>query len=528
LRPGAEKIAHKLDSLAKLEEWRSFELHPKDWAARCKTLRNYFRPAPPSAGAAHDLALEWRSQSAALDAFDEALDEAALALDATHEIGIEPWWRTVTAVLRLKPLRVQDGRRNVVHVLSAYEAREWSLPVVFVCGMVEKQFPRVHPQDPFFPDAARCRLHSAGIRVRTAAEFELEERALFESALDGATASVALSWPEFDNRGDSNLKSLYLDEMMLPSAAALNVRPPLPAAQPAHASAIADPVLLPILQEKTATISPTSLETFLQCPFQYFAGRMLRLRSAPARPEDRLDFLTQGEIIHEVLKEWWTHPQNVAGIFERIFTQKLGDKHVPFGYHTERLRNQMLDDLQAFTTHYGWQRGVFTSQTELKFDLPVGDFVVRGRIDRLDTSPDGKSYVIDYKYSAPANVKKKLKNQNLLQAPLYMLAARDCLNVNPEGMFYIGVKSEVVYAGWSHSPLLDSLPVPENWLDVTRERVIELVARIRSGVIAPDPADRENCRFCDYRDACRIESETAVTPEQPLPHGRGSDTEADQ
>jgi len=57
--------------------------------------------------------------------------------------------------------------------------------VVFVCGMVEKQFPRFHTQDPFFPDAARCRAQRRGIRVRTAAEFEREERALFDSQAAG-------------------------------------------------------------------------------------------------------------------------------------------------------------------------------------------------------------------------------------------------------------------------------------------------------------------------------------------------------
>ena len=33
-RPGAERLLHKLDSLAALEEWRAFVLTPKDWAAR--------------------------------------------------------------------------------------------------------------------------------------------------------------------------------------------------------------------------------------------------------------------------------------------------------------------------------------------------------------------------------------------------------------------------------------------------------------------------------------------------------------
>ena len=181
-----------------------------------RTLRNLFRPARPAEPATHELALQWRSQSAVLDLFDEALAEAASALDGAREIGIEDFWRAVKSVLRLKPLRLEDGRRNVVHVMSAHEARQWVLPVVFVCGMVEKQFPQFHQQDPFFPDPARCRLNAAGIRVRTAAEFEREERALFDSAITRATMLVTLSYPEFDARGERNLQSIYLEDVLEP------------------------------------------------------------------------------------------------------------------------------------------------------------------------------------------------------------------------------------------------------------------------------------------------------------------------
>ena len=90
-------------------------------------------------------------------------------------------------------------------MLSAYEARQWELPVVFVCGMVEKQFPRYSPQDAFFPDAARRQLQAAGVRVRTAADAELEEEFLFDSAVTRATASLTLSYPKFDGRGEQNL-----------------------------------------------------------------------------------------------------------------------------------------------------------------------------------------------------------------------------------------------------------------------------------------------------------------------------------
>ena len=172
-RPGAERLLHKLESLAALEEWRAFTLTPKNWAARFSTLRHLFRPAPPAEPATHEFALQWRSQSAVLDLFDEALAEAASALDAAREIGIEDYWRAVKSVLRLKPLRLDDGRRNVVHVMSAHEARQWVLPIVFVCGMVEKQFPQIPQAGPVLPRPGalppQCRRHPRAHRRRVRA-----------------------------------------------------------------------------------------------------------------------------------------------------------------------------------------------------------------------------------------------------------------------------------------------------------------------------------------------------------------------
>ncbi|HVV44575.1 MAG TPA: hypothetical protein VHC72_05195, partial [Bryobacteraceae bacterium] len=169
---GDERLIRLIDHLGSLEEWRLFSLIPKDWAARFRTLRNLYRAVRPPEGEDHELALIRRSQAAVLHLFDEALEEAALALPPDRPLGIAEFWRAVKSVLRLKPLRLEDGRRNVVHVLSAPEARQWVLSVVFVCGLVERQFPRLHHQDPFFPDAARRQLNAAGIRVRTAADWE--------------------------------------------------------------------------------------------------------------------------------------------------------------------------------------------------------------------------------------------------------------------------------------------------------------------------------------------------------------------
>ena len=514
VRPGAERLLYKLDALAALEEWRSYQIAPRDWAARFHGLRNLFRPARPRDRATHEEALEWRGQAAALDAFDEAADEAAQALPAGRAVGIETWWRTVKSVLRLKPLRPEDGRRNVVQVLSAPEARQWVLPVVFVCGMVEKQFPMFQSQDPFFPDGARCRLNESGIRVRTSAEFDREERALFASAITRATLVTTLSYPEFDTRGERNLPSLYLEDLLLSPEEARTVRPAArrPAAA-APAAEIRDTALVEWLRAKNTAFSPTGFENYLQCPFQYFATRTLRLRGAPDPPERRLNFPKQGEIVHEVLAEWWKAPQEIAPLFERVLARYLLEEHIPPGYHTERLRNSMLEDLTRFVKQDPWPRARFASQTEQGFEFELAPGVtVRGRIDRIDTAADGSAYVIDYKYSRADSVRGKLENDNLLQAPLYLAAAEQVYGVRAAGVFYVGLRTGMVYAGWGKAPAdgIAAVEFPENWLQRTRHRALGIVEEIRQGRVAIAPADRDKCAYCDAKDVCRVEADAGA------------------
>jgi ATP-dependent helicase/DNAse subunit B len=509
LRPlagGEQGLLRQIDSLEALEEWRGLALRPLEWAARLRSLRGLFRPQVGGAGSA-EMALEWRSQAAVLDLFDEALDEAAAASEGDRAIPLDAFWRAVKSVLRLKPLRLADGRRNVVQVLSAHEARQWVLPVMFVCGMVQKGFPQTLPQNVFFPDQALRQLNAAGIHVRTAADFEREERALFDSAVSRSTLLATVSYPEFDARGDRNVRSLFLDDWAEPEEAARAVRPASGArvsARPATFGIQAAP-LREFLRQRTARLSPTGLESFLQCPFQYFAGRTLHLKPPPPGPEKRLDFMTQGEIVHQVLAEWHRERQELEPLFDRIFAAQREKKRIPLSFQTERIRNDMLDHLRAFLDQDEWPHGEFKSRLEEPFKFPLGDWMLSGKIDRLDEAADGRAYVIDYKYSRAETTKKKLKDENLLQAPLYLMAAERFFKVKASGMFYIGLKGGIEYVGWSEPPMMESDPLPPNWIAGTEQRALRIVEEIRAGHVEVAPANPDHCRFCDARDVCRVE-----------------------
>ena len=507
---GAERLLHKLDSLAALEEWLQFALTPKEWAARFRTLRNLFRVGEPAGRPTGAMAELHRSQAAALDEFDKALDATAGALDPHHAIAIAPFFHSLESVLRITPLRLSDDRRNVVHVLSAPEARQWVLPLVFVCGMVEKEFPSFHTQDPFFPDSARCQLNQAGIRVRTAAEFEREERGLFDAAITRATASVTLTYPEFNARGDRNLPSLYLEHLLIPPSDSRAVKPrPRHVLPPRPPAEVHSPALLQEVRRRTSSLSPTAVELYLQCAFQYFAGRLLRLKTAPPRPAERLDFMTQGQIVHDVLKTWWAARGDIEPVFETIFAAALEQKRIPCVYHTERLRNAMLDDLREFVAGDKWPRAMFESRMEEPFDFSLDGVVqIRGKIDRLDVA-GGRAYVIDYKYSNAQNTKAKLTNADLVQAPMYLMAAERVFGLKPAGMFYVGLKRGPLYVGWSEDGLMDGQAPAADWLANTEKRVLEIVEEIRGGRIEVLPSDPDKCRFCDFADACRVKVEVA-------------------
>ena len=508
-----ERIQRLLDKFGALEQWRDLALTPSQWASRLNSLRMLVPFPRPVEGARYETAILWRGQAAAMDAFEAAMEEAAQSLEETRRISLAEFWVAAEAVLRLSPLRVPDHRRNVVHVLSVFEARQWELPVVFICGLAEQQFPKRHTQEPLFPDAVRQRLAQFGIRIRTAAELEREERFLFELARTRATSKLTLSYAEADSRGVRNLRSQFLEEMVgrTPGSAAgplaglfmASSRILPPASRPARGPA-ADPGVRPTMR----TFSPSALECFLDCPFQFFARYTLKLRTRPLAPQDRLDYMLQGTIVHQTLSEWHLNPQPIEPLFERIFADNCAQKRVFMGYRTEYLRRQMLDDLRQFCDS---EKLPAASEvlTEYSFEMAVDDsLLVRGRIDRIDKLPDGRALIVDYKYSAAANVAAKMDKATLLQPGLYALAAERALGLKPAGVFYFGLKDKVKVVGWSDPPGVFGIktePLTREWIDGVVQIARTAADQIREGRIAPMPASLELCRLCDFRDVCRYD-----------------------
>jgi RecB family exonuclease len=508
------------DSLAALNSWPRDRLSAKQWAASVKTLRAMI-PAPASTSFTRDeisteqleASLEtWRSTAAALDAFDAALDEAGAALAASGPIALAEFWRQAEAVLELTELRVPDRRRGVVHVMDVFEARQWELPIVYVCGMIERHFPQYHREDALLGDAARRR---AGLK--TSSDFQREERSLFDLAITRATRQVILSYPRFDENGDETLPSFFVEGTpMVPVDTRVRPRP-FRSVPRLSTAAIRDAALLPRLAEKHRKLSPSSIESFLQCPFQFFARKTLRLRERPCPPRDRLDVLVQGSILHAALAAREQMPLLGSTVFDQIFEFEVEKRRIPTTYRTEAVRLEMLRHFQMFLDSPSFRLG-WNPRVEEQFEIAVTpSLTVRGRIDRLEVGPHGEALVIDYKYSAAKTIRDRVKDQEegeVVQSGLYLFAAVKQFGLTPAGMLYCGLKKKVEWGGWHVSLAgLESTGTTctrdalDELTDGAAKKAAEASDSILSGRIEAHPRDESKCAWCDYRDICRIETQ---------------------
>ena len=512
--------------LEAISSWRKDRVDAAAWAKRLAGFAKLI-PMPSEPGQdSRDEVFAMRSLAAALEGWRTLVESVAAVFPPSRQLSLSEFLHQIETAAALEQLRVVDRRREVVHIMDVFEARQWELPVVFVCGMVEYQFPRYHAENPLLGDAARRRL---GLRTRDAAE--KEERFLFDLAVSRATHRTVLSYARFNEKGDSQIPSFFLPPLgevsgqtnhaAVGASAEPRIRPkPTRLVDENQTTSIHAPDLLQSLAEKHRNLSSSGIERFLQCPFQFFAEKTIRIKPRPPEPRDRLNVILQGTILHAVLAEWRKTPLLGIEIFNQVFEDHCTKERIPKSYRTEAVRLELRRNLQGFLADKSFQLG-WPSRTEQSFELALGpDLIIRGRLDRIDVSPSGRALVIDYKYSAANSVREKADDTeagDLVQGGLYMLAAQQALGYQPVGMLFCGLKKEVTWAGW-HTGLdqlsrLGTAVTPTmlaEQIQTATEKTFWVREQIAKGRIAPEPSDRSKCKWCDFRDICRVGSAQAA------------------
>ena len=212
-------------------------------------------------------------------------------------------------------------------------------------------------------------------------------------------------------------------------------------------------------------ISLTALEDLAQCRFRFFARKSLGLKAAPDRPGERLTPRVTGSILHDALERWLAdQDRSFVELFELAFDDACRKDRLPAGYKLEVERMQFREIARRVSANDSWRADDSKAEVALTLDFP-GGITVTCRIDRLDTFANGDCVIIDYKSSKTANVQKLVTSRTRLQGPLYALAARERLNLNPVAMIYWAVREDERF-GWGRIPGTEFAfqPMPENWV----------------------------------------------------------------
>lgn len=510
---GAERVVEFLDRLAALSSWRAEMLKPAVWVERLSTLNTLLEPprfdalqagAGPLPLTPENISI-WRARSAAARAWLLAVGHAATYLP-DRPIALEVLLKSGQPALRDATVRNPEFRRDAVHLIDAQEARQWELPVVFVCGLLEGAFPRAARPDPMLGESLRAALRRRQIAVRTRSERDAEERFLFNVALSRATSQMVLSHPRLNEKGEETLGAFALSHvagLVEEQAPPCDLAPVPSERQPTVRSYLRSQESLTALALRHRSFSPTGLETYLECPFHFFAGKTLRLADPPQAPADRFDALERGKLVHALLAQYHRLRGDLLQMFRRDWARMLSKLRVPLGYRLELERILIERSLRMYAVnppeHVDWEQHM-----EEDFQLPVGSpqsqIEVRGRIDRYEVNSNGECVVYDYKFSRPSSVGALVKAESMgrgLQAGIYLQAVRR-KTLRPLAFQYVAVKSACETKGWEGREDLESLMASAG------EQASRAAEEILGGRIKVAPIDRDSCTFCSFIDACRI------------------------
>ncbi len=212
---------------------------------------------------------------------------------------------------------------------------------------------------------------------------------------------------------------------------------------------------------RRAHLSVTQLETFGQCPQIFFFERILRI-SPEAVAEEFISPLDRGALVHQILFRFYRDFPETERRLEHLLSlaeEELENLPVQHGLLWQLEKDFLIGSpdspglLQAFwenervesanyhthPLHFEFSFGHIPEDKQLvdphSVDTPyvhteAGDsFFFKGKIDRIEVSPEGALLIVDYKTGSSSTFQAMWRGESL-QLPIYLQAATHFLQKN--------------------------------------------------------------------------------------------------
>jgi ATP-dependent helicase/nuclease subunit B len=503
----------------------------------------------------------------------------------------EEWAELFRQIVDETSMPIEEERHQGVQVLDAMTARGRTVRVLFVLGMNEKVFPRYVREDPFLRDRQRVVLESTlGYKIDAKLAGHEEELLLFELLSRSATNRLYLSYQRADEAGRVMAPSGFIamamrdsrfirkPETTIPRRLTLRIseQPSIQDLLPVEDLALgcllqghdASPILdtmgcdRSLFEQGLATLktierespelgpfdgmvgvqepataersfSPTALERYATCPFQYFAEKVLRLEPVRRLQHDHLPPLTLGTLVHEslrlnyerlILLQWPDDPLSEATVrstLQAAVTDTFAAHAASQGTGhallwtlareqvTELVAAAVSSDQEEYLTT-GFRPVAFEAVAQgivsLESGASSGSLKIHGALDRVDYRAEPPALrIVDYKFKQGNEITAVDRNLALsavrgfrLQPPLYSRMTLPSFPVVTE------VQLLFLAPQWKQ-PVSRSMFDAGLWTghigDMIRQTLSTLVQGIerREFFILPDGY----CDYCEFSGACR-------------------------
>ena len=235
--------------------------------------------------------------------------------------------------------------------------------------------------------------------------------------------------------------------------------------------------------------SVTDLETYANCPFQYYVDKVLGYRVEEEEEEDEPSALEKGALIHDVLfhffnnrrkneeppiaecseQEYEIAEQQLNETLHRISEKKRNERegitedNLFWKIEIEKqqvalhkwLKAEKESDLTVvphyFEVSVGYTRGNMDEELSQPYPISIGNVKMIGRIDRIDVGT-GSFNVIDYKTGGSVPKMQDILEGRSIQIPIYLQIAQQLLEQN-------GITGLEPTAGLYHKIRLDEFRV---------------------------------------------------------------------
>jgi RecB family exonuclease len=149
-----------------------------------------------------------------------------------------------------------------------------------------------------------------------------------------------------------------------------------------------------------------------------------------------------------------------------------------------------------------WMSGeqATVEHSEVSFEYPLGDAIIRGKIDAIFRNANKHLRLVDYKTGRYAPTREEVRvNLQLGAYFLAMLRDPELSKLGKTGFLQLSYLGAPYGEGGFRNPGFAPPDGYEAWAETT---ITELVGKIRAESFAPNPA--ADCRWCDFKPICPL------------------------